>query len=71
MGRHQINEQKKRYKKLVGKCYQSGGKIWKVSTVLLRHDGVFLFLRRDEGNRIIMREVLLDMDQIIGGNNAG
>jgi hypothetical protein len=67
MGRHQINDQKGRYKKMVGKCYQSGGKIWKVSTVLLRHDGVFLFLRRDEGNRIIMREVLLDTRCIIDG----
>ena len=52
---------------LEGKYYQADGKVWRISTVLIRHDGKFLFLRRDEGNRIIMREVLLDRTSIIEG----
>lgn len=62
-----INDLKNRLAVLVGKTYRSDGKVWEVSTVLLRHDGVFLFLRRDEGTRIFLREVLLDMDCIMGG----
>lgn len=70
--RIQINDLKDRLAVLVGKAYRADGKAWQVSTVLLRHDGVFLFLRRDEGKRIIMREVLLDMDCIIvGGVDEG
>ncbi|MBI9095569.1 MAG: hypothetical protein JEY71_11865 [Sphaerochaeta sp.] len=52
---------------LVGKSYKADGKVWRISTVLIRHDGIFLFLRREEGNRIIMREVLLDRTRIIEG----
>ena len=52
---------------LVGKSYRCEGKVWRVSTELRRHDGHFLFLRRDEGNRIIMQEVLLDRRCIIDG----
>lgn len=52
---------------LVGRSYRADGKVWRISTVLIRHDGIFLFLRRDEGNRIIMQEVLLDRQYLIGG----
>ncbi|MBI9094185.1 MAG: hypothetical protein JEY71_04815 [Sphaerochaeta sp.] len=53
---------------LEGKYYRADGKVWRISTVLIRHDGVFLFLQRDEGKRIIMREVLLERTRIIKGD---
>jgi len=52
---------------LVGKSYRTGGKVWRITADLRRHDGRFLFLRRDEEPRIIMQEVLLDRNCIIEG----
>ncbi|MDT4761832.1 hypothetical protein [Sphaerochaeta sp. PS] len=67
MGRHPVNDLKVLCSELVGRRYSTDEKIWKISTVLIRHDGTFLFLRRDEDKRIIMREVLLDRTRIIIG----
>jgi len=67
-----VNDCRVRTEELVGRSYAAEGRTWRVSTVLKRHDGIFLFLRRAEGSRIIMREVLLDMDCIIdGGEDEG
>jgi len=56
---------------LVGKSYRVHGKVWRITADLRRHDGRFLYLRRDGEKRIIMQEVLLDRSCIIGGEGNG
>lgn len=68
MDRHQVGTG--RGACLVGRYYLADGKVWRVSADLKRHDGHFLFIRREQGNRIIMREVLLDRQCIIGVTDA-
>jgi hypothetical protein len=52
---------------LVGKLYRADGKVWRITSDLHRHYGHFMYIRRDEGNRIIMQEILLDRTCIIEG----
>lgn len=54
-----------------GKLYRDEGKTWIVSSDLHRHDGHFLYLRRDEDNRIVMKEVRADQRCVIEDDNAG
>jgi hypothetical protein len=55
---------------LVGKSYRADGKVWRITSDLHRHDGRFLFIRRDEGKRIIMQEVLFDRSLLVENDNA-
>lgn len=43
-----------------GRLYLSEHKVWKVTSDLYRHDGHYLFLRRDEDRKIFMKEVQAD-----------
>lgn len=53
-----------------GKYYRDEGKVWLVSSDLHRHDGHFLFLRRDDDRRIIMKEVRADESCLVEGDDA-
>ncbi|MEA4866237.1 MAG: hypothetical protein VB088_12665 [Sphaerochaeta sp.] len=68
MDRHQVGTT--RGGCLVGRSYLADGKVWRITADLKRHDGHFLFIRRDQDSRIIMREVLLDRQCIIGVTDA-
>jgi hypothetical protein len=37
--------------------YYNGYK-WEIASILMRHDGIFYFIRRREGKAIIIREVI-------------
>ena len=45
---------------------QYDGYEWEIASILYRHDGIFYFLKRNEGKKIIIREV---MESKLRGNN--
>ena len=43
-------------------------RMWRITSILYRHDGVFAFLRKDEGNKITMKYVRLEPQPVFSGN---
>ena len=56
----------------VGRQCRFGGHTWRIMAELARHDGRFLYLRRDRGKRIFLREVLCEEVRPVGpGRRCG
>ena len=34
--------------------------MWRITSIINRYDGLFAFLRRDEGNKVVMKYIRLD-----------
>ncbi len=51
----------KRYK---GEHYEIDNMIWLISEDLHRHDGHFLFIKREIGKKIIMQEVPFEKERL-------
>lgn len=64
-----MEAERAKYAHLKGKKYRHEGYIWEICSVLIRIDGTFLYLMRREEKRIIMQEVSLNEELVIGGVN--
>lgn len=47
-----------------GQHYEIDNKIWLITEDLHRHDGHFLFIKRENGTSIIMQEVLFEKERL-------